>query len=75
MTRAEAISALFLALAVIRAPVQIGRGKKLPHESERRMAAEFIVQHYDLSGVRLFRRPPLQPHGGGFGKPATEKGG
>lgn len=76
MTRDEAITALFIALAVIHPPIQIGRGKKLPHESERDRlyAAELIVQHYDLSGVRLFRRPPLEGHGGGFGAPVIRKG-
>lgn len=71
MTRDEAISALFIALAVIHPPIQIGRGKKLPQDSERdrRMAAELIVQHYDLSGVRLFRKPPLEGHGSGWGSP------
>lgn len=65
MTREEAVTAQFIALAVIRPPVQIGRGKKLPQDSERdrRMAAELIVQHYDLSGVRLFRKSPAEPHG------------
>ena len=64
MSREEAVSLLFIALAVIRPPIQVGRGKKLPHESDRdrRMAAELIVRHCDLSGVRLFRKVLLPPH-------------
>ncbi len=69
----ELILCVAIALKVLRPPVQIGRGRKLPHESDRdcRVAAELLARHFEQIGFRIFRTPPLSPHGGGFGRPST----
>jgi hypothetical protein len=45
-------------------PIQIGRGKKLPHESDRdrRYASELIVQRCQGYGIEWFRQEPPPLH-------------
>lgn len=71
MTREEIIHHVSIALAVLRPPVQIGRGRKLPDESDRdrRMAAALLAEHFEMSGFRMYRGQPIEGHGGGFGRP------
>lgn len=70
MTREEIVHHVTIALKVLRPPVQFGRGRRLPHESDRdcRAAAERLAEHFEMSNIRIFKRPPLPAHGGGFGR-------
>ena len=47
-----------VALAVIRPPIQIGRGRKLPDQSDRDRleAAKAIVEHAERCGIKWFIR-------------------
>jgi hypothetical protein len=61
--REKLVSDISIALAVIRPPIQVGRGRKLPSQSERdrQWAAEMIVGHFERQGVRWFRPLPRPP--------------
>jgi hypothetical protein len=60
MSREEVVRDIAIALAVIRPPVQVGRGRRLPGETdeERRKVAALIVQHFEHRGLCWFRPPP-----------------
>ncbi len=60
MSREEVARDIAIALAVIRPPVQIGRGRKLPHEADeqRQKAAALIVEHFERRGICSFRPAP-----------------
>ena len=62
MSREEVARDIAIALAVIRPPVQIGRGRQLPHESDeqRHRAAALIVEHFERQGICWFRPVPAR---------------
>jgi hypothetical protein len=64
MSPDEVAHQIAVALAVIRPPIQIGRGRKLPDQSdgERREAAKMIVAHSERCGIKWFIRQPGPPH-------------
>jgi hypothetical protein len=64
MSREEVARDIAIALAVIRPPIQVGRGRRLPGEAdaERRQAAALIVEHFERRGVCWFRPAPGRPH-------------
>jgi hypothetical protein len=53
MSVEEVARDLAIALAVIRPPIQVGRGRRQPGEAddERRRVAALIVQHFERRGV------------------------
>jgi hypothetical protein len=56
----EVAQHLMIALSVIRPPIQIGRGQKLPDQSDRdrREAAKAMVDHAERCGIKWFIREP-----------------
>jgi hypothetical protein len=64
MSREEVARDLAIALAVIRPPIQVGRGRRLPGEAddERQRAAALIVEHFERRGVCWFRPAPGRVH-------------
>jgi hypothetical protein len=60
MSSNEVAQHIAIALAVIRPPIQIGRGRKLPDQSDRdrREAAKAIVEHAERCGIKWFIRQP-----------------
>jgi len=54
MSSDEVAQHLAIALPVIRPPIQIGRGRKLPDQSDRdrREAAKMIVEHAKRCGIK-----------------------
>jgi hypothetical protein len=64
MNPEEVATDITIVLAVIMPPIQFGRGRKLPRESDRdrRDAARLIVDHFVRIGVKWFRRPPACWH-------------
>jgi hypothetical protein len=65
MSREEVARDIAIALAVIRPPIQAGRGRRLPGEGddERRRVAALIVEHFERRGVCWFTPVPGRPHG------------
>jgi hypothetical protein len=57
MSREEVARDLAIALAVMTPPIQFGRGRRRPDESDadRARAAELIVKHFERCGVCWFR--------------------
>lgn len=64
MSREEVARDIAIALAVIRPPIQAGRGRKLPGEAdeERRRVATLIVEHFEPRRVCWFRPAPGRAH-------------
>ena len=62
MSREQAAQWLFIALKTIKPHIQLGSGRKLPHESDlqAKFAADAIVRHLEMSGVHWFRGPGAQ---------------
>ncbi len=61
MSVEEVARDIAIALAVIRPPIQVGRGRRLPAEADeqRRQVAALIAEHFERRGVRWFR-PALE---------------
>jgi hypothetical protein len=57
MSREEVARDLVIALAVVTPPIQFGRGRRLPGQSDadRARAAELIVKYFERCGVFWFR--------------------
>jgi hypothetical protein len=64
MSREEVARDIAVALAVIRPPVQVGRGRRQPHEADkqRQMAAAAIVEYFERRHVSWFRPAPGPMH-------------
>jgi hypothetical protein len=64
MSREEVARDIAVALAVIRPPIQVGRGRRLPHEADRQrqMAAAAIVEYFERRHVHWFRPAPERGH-------------
>jgi hypothetical protein len=64
MSREEVARDIAIALAVVRPPVQVGRGRRLPGDAdaERRRVAALIVEHFERRGVCWFRPAPGALH-------------
>jgi hypothetical protein len=60
MSREEVALDITIALAVIEPPIQVGRGRKLPHEADeqRKRVAAAIVEHFERRHVCWFRPVP-----------------
>jgi hypothetical protein len=65
MSSEEVARHISIALAVIKPPIQIGRGPKLPDQSDRdrHEATKSIVEHAERCGIKWFIRQPGPPHG------------
>ncbi|HWE76110.1 MAG TPA: hypothetical protein VG328_23315 [Stellaceae bacterium] len=64
MDAAEIEQTLTIGMAVIHPPIQVGRGRKLPSESDedRKKAAQLIREHLELCGIKWFRSPPAKQY-------------
>lgn len=64
MSAEEIATTVAIAFSVVHPPIQIGRGRKLPHQSDRdrQYAAELIVARCQGYGIEWFRPEPPPLH-------------